>query len=154
MRKVNVLELVAVTEVIDQKLTNKLLRQVKHESATFHQFGVDYEEFDNGFSQFTTAIVELADGSIITPPASLIQFLPDEKTNVKRRFKDLPLGTRFKYDSVANDRVFVILDHFIDRGRGTVAVWNGVYANAVMQEVFCFADSREECETTEVIAIE
>jgi len=31
----------------------------------FHQWAVDYEEFDNSYPQFTFALVELRDGSIV-----------------------------------------------------------------------------------------
>ena len=40
----------------------------------FHQFGVSYEEFENSPGQFTTAIVELPTGEVITPDASMIRF--------------------------------------------------------------------------------
>ncbi len=40
----------------------------------FHKWGSNYEEFENGAGNFTVAIVELKDGSIIMPPADLIQF--------------------------------------------------------------------------------
>ena len=45
-----------------------------HEHAQFHQWGVDYEENEGANGNYTTAIVELPDGSIITPLANLIQF--------------------------------------------------------------------------------
>lgn len=32
--------------------------------ATFHQFGVTYEEFDTGPGNYTVAIVELSDGTV------------------------------------------------------------------------------------------
>jgi hypothetical protein len=44
----------------------------------FHQFGTDYEEFDQGGVPFTVAIVELADGTIIMPRADLIQFIVED----------------------------------------------------------------------------
>lgn len=50
---------------------------VLHERATFHQFGMDYEEFDNGAGNYSIAIVELDDGTIITTRADNIQFLHD-----------------------------------------------------------------------------
>jgi hypothetical protein len=44
--------------------------------ALFHQWGVDYEEFESGPGNFSVAIVEYNDGSIkmIYPP--YIKFLP------------------------------------------------------------------------------
>lgn len=41
----------------------------------FHQWGVDYEEFDQGPGNFSTAIVEMPDGTIETPPATMIEFI-------------------------------------------------------------------------------
>lgn len=43
--------------------------------ALFHQFGVSYEESDTGFGNYTTAIVELPDGSIRSTSISLIRFI-------------------------------------------------------------------------------
>ena len=42
--------------------------------ATFHQFGVDYEEFETGPGNFSTAIIELPDGTIKNIPVELIEF--------------------------------------------------------------------------------
>ena len=43
-------------------------------TAEFHEFGVDYEEFDSGAGNFSTAIVELPDGTIKNVPVELVQF--------------------------------------------------------------------------------
>lgn len=43
-------------------------------AGNFHQFGVDYEEFDTGPGSFSTAIVEMPDGTIINPSVELIRF--------------------------------------------------------------------------------
>ncbi len=43
--------------------------------ATFHQFGVDYEEFDCGPANFTTAVIELDDGTIKNVPVQTIRFV-------------------------------------------------------------------------------
>lgn len=43
--------------------------------ATFHQFGVDYEEFESGPGNFTTAIVEWPDGSVENIPVEHVRFL-------------------------------------------------------------------------------
>lgn len=40
----------------------------------FHQFGVDYEELQGGVGNFTTAIVEMPDGSILNIPVGLVVF--------------------------------------------------------------------------------
>jgi len=41
----------------------------------FHQFGCDYEEFEYGAGNYSTAIVERPDGSIINVPVVQIKFL-------------------------------------------------------------------------------
>lgn len=40
----------------------------------FHGWGTDFEEVDGGVGVYTTAIVELDNGTITTPPANFIQF--------------------------------------------------------------------------------
>lgn len=44
--------------------------------AVFHQFGADYEEFDGGPGNFTTAVIEWPDGTIGNVPVALVRFLP------------------------------------------------------------------------------
>lgn len=41
----------------------------------FHQWGVDYEEFETGPGNFSVAIVELPDGTVNTFEASYVKFL-------------------------------------------------------------------------------
>ena len=43
--------------------------------AIFHQFGVAYEEFENGPGNYSTAIVEYDDGSVGNVPVELIEFI-------------------------------------------------------------------------------
>ena len=43
-------------------------------SGLFHQFGCDYEEFETGPGNFSTAIVEMPDGSVKNVPVELIVF--------------------------------------------------------------------------------
>jgi len=43
--------------------------------ALFHQFGVNYEEFDVGAGNYSTAIVEWPDGTVSNIPAEHIRFL-------------------------------------------------------------------------------
>lgn len=43
--------------------------------ATFHQFGVGYEEFDSGPGNYSTAIVEWADGTVENVPVERIRFI-------------------------------------------------------------------------------
>ena len=45
------------------------------EEGVFHQWGVEYEEFENGAVNYTVAIVEMPDGTIQTPIPQLIRFL-------------------------------------------------------------------------------
>jgi len=40
----------------------------------FHQFGVDYEEFETGPGNYSTAIVEMPDGTVKNVPVKLIEF--------------------------------------------------------------------------------
>lgn len=57
------------------------------ERGTFLGFGIDYEEFESGPAQYTTAIVELKDGNVITTPPEFIQFI-NAKTIGKPLVKD------------------------------------------------------------------
>lgn len=41
----------------------------------FHQWGSNYEEFENGAGNYSVAIVELPDGKVIMPNANDIQFI-------------------------------------------------------------------------------
>jgi len=43
--------------------------------AQFHEFGVDYEEFETGAVNFSTAIIELENGEIKNVPVELITFI-------------------------------------------------------------------------------
>ena len=43
--------------------------------ALFHGFGVDYEEFESGPGNFSTAILELPCGSVMTVRADDIRFI-------------------------------------------------------------------------------
>lgn len=44
-------------------------------SGKFHQFGVDYEELNDGVGNFSTAIVEMPDGKVVNVPVDLIEFI-------------------------------------------------------------------------------
>lgn len=41
----------------------------------FHQFGCDFEEFETGAVNFTTAVVEYDDGTVVNMPVQLIKFV-------------------------------------------------------------------------------
>lgn len=43
--------------------------------ANFHQFGVGYEEFESGPGNYTTAILELDDGTIKNVPVEHVKFI-------------------------------------------------------------------------------
>jgi hypothetical protein len=43
--------------------------------ALFHQFGVDYEEFESGPGNFSTAIIETPSGKVKNVPADMIEFI-------------------------------------------------------------------------------
>ena len=43
--------------------------------AIFHQFGVGCEEAENGYGNFSTAIIEKSDGSVESVPVDLIRFI-------------------------------------------------------------------------------
>lgn len=45
------------------------------ETAKFHQFGCDFEEFEMGPGNYSTAIIELDDGSVRNVPVNHINFL-------------------------------------------------------------------------------
>ncbi|MCP4569067.1 MAG: hypothetical protein GY841_15945 [FCB group bacterium] len=51
------------------------LKKVKKGEATFHQFGIDFMEVDTGCGQFTTAVIELDDGTVLNVAAETIRFL-------------------------------------------------------------------------------
>ena len=43
----------------------------------FHEWGLDYDEFDNGAAGFTVAIIELADGEVVIATPQNVKFLPE-----------------------------------------------------------------------------
>jgi len=49
------------------------------EVGLFHQFGIDYEEFESGPGMFTTAVVELPDGTVKNIYVENIKFLDKEE---------------------------------------------------------------------------
>lgn len=46
--------------------------------ALFHQFGVNYEEFEEGPGNYTTAIVEWPDGQVESVPAEHVRFVTEK----------------------------------------------------------------------------
>jgi hypothetical protein len=69
--------------VYEEKEMSGVVRKVYSHTETidhwqegfFHQWGIDYEEFETGPGNFTVGIVETSDGKIHTPVPSNIQFL-------------------------------------------------------------------------------
>jgi len=59
MRKVKYYEY--VDKVVDGKrICEKVLKGI----ATFHQFGIGFEEFETGAANYTTAVIELDNGAV------------------------------------------------------------------------------------------
>lgn len=54
--------------------------QATEAEGEFHQFGSSFAEYENGAVQFSTAIVELPDGTIRNVDADMIQFLDKGET--------------------------------------------------------------------------
>jgi hypothetical protein len=54
---------------------HKYFTKVPDGEGTFIQYGVDYEEFESGPGNFTTAIVEMPDGTIRNLSVDMIQFI-------------------------------------------------------------------------------
>ena len=48
------------------------------DTADFHCFSLDFEEFDNGAVNFAIAVIELSDGTVKNIPSENIRFI-DEK---------------------------------------------------------------------------
>lgn len=49
--------------------------KLRIEWGIFIQYGANYEEFETGPGNFTTAIIEMPDGTVKTVPVENIQFL-------------------------------------------------------------------------------
>jgi len=54
---------------------NKVWELVEQGEALFLGFGVDYEEFDGGPGNYSTAIIELEDGTIKNVPVQNVRFI-------------------------------------------------------------------------------
>ena len=65
----------AVLTKINTPGTRDWTIQEIHDCGQFHQFSLDIEEDENGFSSYAVAVVELRDGTIITPRADRVQFI-------------------------------------------------------------------------------
>ena len=67
MRKVMVSE--------NRQQEEKKWKLVEKGEAMFHQFGSNYEEFENGAGNYTTAIIEWPDGTVGNVPVQHVRFL-------------------------------------------------------------------------------
>ena len=56
------------------------------EIGKFHQWGSNYEEFENGAGNYSVAIVELPDGTVVMPVADDICFLESIYTGVGQKY--------------------------------------------------------------------
>lgn len=60
--------------------------------AWFHDFGLDYEELNDGVGSFTTAVVEFPDGTLENIPLPLVKFEePYIEPQVKIEMGTVPL---------------------------------------------------------------
>lgn len=50
------------------------MSRVPDGTGLFHQFGVDFEPFEAGAGNYSTAIIEREDGTVINHPVELIKF--------------------------------------------------------------------------------
>lgn len=60
---------------IYEQANGKYYDKVYKGDALFHQWGIDYEEFETGLGNFSTAIIELPDGTVKNIPADMIVFI-------------------------------------------------------------------------------
>lgn len=59
----------------EQKEPGQPAEKVEKGTATFHQWGMDYNEFETGPGSFSTAIIELGDGTVKNVDCEMIRFV-------------------------------------------------------------------------------
>ena len=69
---------------------------------TFHGWGVDYQEFDEGVGNFTVAIVELEDGTVELVLAGMIRFMDEGKTHSEYDIHNVATGRSEEWDDNAD----------------------------------------------------
>ncbi len=79
------------------------------EIGRFHQWGSNFEEFENGAGNYSTAIVELPDGTVVMPVADDICFLESEEIN--KLIEDCACSTKTPFSP---ERARKILNHYRD----------------------------------------
>lgn len=57
------------------KFNGKVYERHNFEIGYFHRFGCNFEEFENGLGNYTTAIVELPHGELVEAVVNSIKFL-------------------------------------------------------------------------------
>lgn len=55
-----------------------IFEKVESGIGRFHQFGMGIEEDERGFSNYSIAIIEMPDGTVITPRADMIKFINEK----------------------------------------------------------------------------
>jgi len=56
--------------------------KVTYENVTFHQFGLEVVEHEQGTSSYSVAILELDNGNVVTWGVNYIQFIDDANQNI------------------------------------------------------------------------
>lgn len=59
----------------ERKQGDKCYSKVENGTGKFHAWGVNYEEFETGAGNYSTAIVERNDGTVENIQADLIRFM-------------------------------------------------------------------------------
>lgn len=67
----------------------------------------------------------------------------------ERKFRDLPLGTRFRYER--GGEIYVVLDRCAS---GLVAEWRGADSNPAVQAIYTAEDSPSRCAELTVFVVE
>jgi len=68
-------EEITPTETVKQMHSNASFKKVSKGYASFLAWGVDFQECEMGVGSYTTAIIELDDGSVHVLPAEMIKFV-------------------------------------------------------------------------------
>ncbi len=78
-RKVKIFKFEPAKDKDGEYLTNeqghRYSNKVKTGVGLFHQWGCDYEEFESGAGTYSTAIIEMEDGTVENVPCELVKFI-------------------------------------------------------------------------------
>ena len=72
-------------EIIDEGPGSYTKIRILVGEAVFHQFGIDFQEFESGGTTYTTAVCEWPDGQLVNVPVGLVRFI--SPTNEKEETK-------------------------------------------------------------------